>query len=381
MRFTPYASARIVACVILWGAVGGQADTAPADAGKTLGYTIVTRHHSTHETPGGKKECPHGMQSSVMDNYYAKYPAGPIRDEQARKYGVFHNIGPNGENGNHMPLAVEDPLPFREAEGDTSYGMNLDGTTDGRETSHTCKHQKFASSPDGDAAIDNQLYRVIGCSAGYRTSGMQRVTIGEQESTDRMLMEITGVVDERNSPDVTVTFYKGIEPIRRDGAGKPIPYLTQHIDTSGYSSPEFTFRTKGRISDGVLITDPIDKAVLYGGGRLTLTQVKAHDLRLRLKLTEEGATGHMAGYVDVASWWRAATRHAQAYPSVSNVSGPSLYRALLRNADGRRDAATGQCTAISTDYSVEMVRASLVHPKNNARQIAQGRTEAPGSKN
>src|SRR5690606_32823806 len=110
-----------------------------------------------------------------------------------KKFGNIFNRGPNGENPNYFPESVEDPIPFREVEGKISYGMNLDGTTDGRATPRSCKHQKF-TSPDGAEAVDNQLYRALGCSKTYRKSGfVHEVVIQEFEiqSQNRMLIEIT----------------------------------------------------------------------------------------------------------------------------------------------------------------------------------------------
>src|ERR1700683_628895 len=227
----------------------GTAVAAPTQSvpKKSIGLVLVTWAPAVYETHDGKLECPNGLPATNRDNWLLQFPTEEERARVNEKYvhlgpggpastkaptWYLQNRGPQGQNIAFNPTAVEDSLPLREAQGKISYGLNLDGTIDGRGTAKTCEHEKF-SSPEGEQGIDNQLYRVIGCSRGWRKGGFNVEYHGPQfmtSSIDRILIEISNVSDERNDEHVVVKLYKGIDSIPLDAAGKPIPYLPQRID-------------------------------------------------------------------------------------------------------------------------------------------------------
>ncbi len=76
---------------------------------------------------------------------------------------------------------------YRTVASKIAYGLNLDGTTDGRATPKTCGHQKFQGQ-SGEPLVDNQFYRVAGCSK--LTRGTERQT---RNSMGYFIVELRGV--------------------------------------------------------------------------------------------------------------------------------------------------------------------------------------------
>jgi hypothetical protein len=328
-----------------------------APSGRTIGLVLTDWRYALHETPG-LEECPDGLQPSEVLQFKAQ--ADPVGHLQ-KFGGTTQNRGPNGENANYSPLAVDDPIPFKELKTRLGYGFNLDGTTDGRATSNTLAHEKF-TSPEGEQ-VDNQMARVVGCVQGWRKNGFMAEFYSkevETAPTNRHLIEITGVDDETNDPSVEVTLYKGRDRLVRMASGGFIPFMSHRVDVR---FPQFVLRTHGKIVNGVLITEPIALA------RLPLLQIQIPEERriramtLRLKLTPAGAEGLLGGYEDLAAWWN---NHSKSPGSdVGRYSPAALYRALHRYADGYPDPASGQATAISVAYQVSAVRAMIVHPAHS----------------
>jgi hypothetical protein len=77
--------------------------------------------------------------------------------------------GPAGENVCNNPKSfVDDPRhpPHREILNKVAFGLNLDGTSDGRATCVTCGHQKLEGL-NGDAAVDNLGRQVFVCGRAH----------------------------------------------------------------------------------------------------------------------------------------------------------------------------------------------------------------------
>lgn len=326
---------------------------------ETIGLVLTEWRHALYETPGGKEECPEGFAKSEEDQHRAMENS----QEQLEKFGYFLNRGPNGENASYMPWMVEDPLPSPELKTRIGYGLNLDGTQNGEATSKSCAHEKFVM-PNG-APVDNQLARVVGCTASWRSGGFA-TEFYKQEiinfPLNRILIEIRGVDDEVNDPEVTVNIYKGKDGLSLGAGGTIPPFQNQRIDER-YT--RYMYETKGKIVDGVLTTDPIPEAWFPIYWITTPAERLVRDMRLRLNLTRTGAEGILGGYEDLKIWWSAHSRGlGGAAASVGPFSNPWYYRAAHRYADGYPDPESGQCTAISSAYKITAVRALIAHPDN-----------------
>ncbi len=326
--------------------------------GKTIGLVLTKEMPGHWESPGARIECPDGLQFMDRENW-AALPEEERKAHQA-KFGHRYNRGPNGESTTAAPWATKDPLPLRETQSKISYGFNLDGTEDGRETETTCKHEKFRS-PDGATAVDNQLYRVMGCTKGWRVGGAAaeyRVMEFPTYSANRILIEISEVDDEKNDNDVSVKIYKGLDTLLKDSRGEFLPNFSQRVDVRWPIIAE----TRGRIENGVLNIDPVDHAYFPMRWNVRSSSREWYDMHIELRLTETGAEGTIGGYQDLEKYWGMYRRGLSVSTDNSGWSLPALYHATVRHADGRKDPKTGQCTAISSLLNVKAVHTFIIQP-------------------
>jgi hypothetical protein len=324
-------------------------------AGGVIGFVMSSWYFALYETPGGKEECPDGLQYSHIENYKAQFPTDADRTAFEHRFSYYTNRGPNGENVFYNPTTVQDLLPMREVHGKTAIGLNLDGKIGPND---------FVS-PEGEPGIDNQLYRVLGCIGGERSKGVIAENGNENLRTsafNRILLEITGVHSLSDDDSVDVTIYRGLDPLILDSSRNAVPLTTQRIDTR--RGARFVHHLKGKIVGGVLTTEPQDVLLPWEQQSGTLTERSFQQMRLRLKLTPNGASGLMGAYHDVEEWWLSFSKiwGSGEIADISGWSAPTVYAALHRYADARPDPQTGQNTAISAAYKVEFVRAFIVHP-------------------
>ena len=344
----------------LCGALGlavlgvGQAAQPPLTEGgsalhnRSLGYVLTERRWAVYETEGGKTECPQGFNEGNREEFKKLFPTDgrerTVAETQLKREGEQWH-----------PETVDYSMPFKEAQGRISYGLNLDGKTDA---------QDFAS-PEGEPGIDNQLYRAIGCTAGYRTGGpfYHFENLFMQQSGDsRVLLEIGDIDDLTQDEQVTVTTYRGLDSLLTDASGLDfMPGGTQRIDTRW--GRQYVSRTTGKIVDGVLITEPIDKLLMPWGRGISFQYQVFRGTRFKLKLTPDKAEGLLAGYADVDSYTLRKSEgwstHHQSYGQFSMIS---QYQAMKRLADGYPDPKTGKNTAISSAMRVKFTQVFIQHP-------------------
>ncbi|MCB2107452.1 MAG: hypothetical protein KDE14_07115 [Rhodobacteraceae bacterium] len=356
-------------------AVIGVSGSAAAEK-QTVGLVLTEWHLATVETPDAKAECPDGFQWGNVDNWKALYPNQADQDEMHREHGFTQHRGKNGENVFVYPWTGHDPLPFREIANDVSYGADLDGVGSGEETPKTCKHENF-NGIDGRENVDNQLYRVLGCQKALRRGGFYDARFSEEKKMRlmaRWLVEITDVDSLENDDHVVINTYKGRDKLVADAAGNVLPWISQRVDERG---PRFMQTTTGRIVDGVLYSDPVHLVFSTATHNL-VGETDILDAQFELKLSETAAEGIIVGYHDLDAWWKQYTKQSMSREHVTPVSGPSVWEAAVRLADGHKDPATGQCTAISTAYEVKFTRAFIVR-EFDSPDVATAPDAAPSS--
>lgn len=324
----------------------------------TIAYVMTDKYWSVYETPG-KSECPQGFNDGPREQFKKLFSDGKQRSI------VEAQLKREGEQWH--PSTSPEPFVFHEAQSKVSYGMDLDGKIGPND---------FVG-PNGEQGIDNQLYRAIGCIGHYRTGG----TINHFENLfmrsyddARIVIELTGVDSLVNDNDVTVTTYRGDDGLLQDATGDGfIPGGTQRIDTRW--GKQYIVKLKGKIVNGVLTTEPIDRIELPWG--VTFGTSGYHvfrGMRLQLKLTEDRAEGLIAGYVDVDAFiHHLNTSWSTHHHSYGQLSSPSLYRALRRLADGYPDPKTGVKTAISAAVTTKFVQVYVVHPAKNQLVVSTGK--------
>ncbi len=319
-----------------------------------IGYVLTERHWAIHETEASA-DCPQGMNSRGSRDLFAELFPEPdsgeytVADTRLMIEGYqYHNSAAISD--------IYDALPFYEPQGNVSYGLNLDGEVSPNDF----------QNPTGEEGIDNQLFRALGCIAGYRKDGPYWFFENDfmiNNGYNRWMIELSGVDDLVNDDDVTVTTYRGLDRLLTDATGEGfIVGATQRVDTRWGQS--FIEETKGKIIDGVLTTEPI--AQLKFPWSQPGPSDGYHifkDLRLQLTLTSQQAQGLMAGYVDVEQFnHRFRTNWAMHHQNYGQSSSASEYVELKRLADGYPDPETGDNTAISGAVEVTLTQVYIVHP-------------------
>ena len=352
-----------------------------AEEGETLGFAVVSFYTSVYETKY-MEECPRGLAIG-NDEIWWKSLDPAVRDEltdggeiepvTGTRRAMSALRGPNGEDVCWYPLSVQDP-PLKIVEGQISFGMNLDGNTDGSPTENTCAHDNF-SSPEGVPGIDNQMYRLLGCVYGWRDSGyIETNANGELRDTSQgvILIEVSGVDDRRNDDHVIVRTYRANDVLPKDSQGNILPFASFRV----HNVPRYGTEARGRIVDGVLSTDPVETFLPYYGN-LDHAEIHLKDMRMRLDLEaeENRAKGIIAGYRDFENFW-SYFRKGEYLSVTGQFSCPAIYVAAKELADGYPDPETGECTALSSSYSIEAIPAFIIHEPSEAVDGLQAQNSA-----
>jgi hypothetical protein len=171
-----------------------------------------------------------------------------------------------------------------------------------------------------------------------------------------MVMEISGFEDLRNAENVTVGLYSSADPVATDGAGN----LVTGASLDMHPDKKFRNVLKGHIKDGVLSIDPADVHLQLRMGPLD-TEWWFRSTHLQVQLGPDSAKGMLAAYADVETLYKFTGTAPVDGAVVGGYTCPGIYNAYWRLADGYKDEATGQCTAISTAWRIEAVRGYLIH--------------------
>jgi hypothetical protein len=314
-------------------------------------------------------ECPEGMAASNDELWWrglsrqdrARLTNNGLRGQDARG-GLAMLRGPKGENVCVNPDAVTDP-PLRTIRGKYSYGANLDGTSDGKATPKTCAHEKFLGH-DGKTAVDNQLYRLVGCVYGWRKGGYIETQASEDRGVSNLgmiLIEITGVDNRLNDDDVTVSFYRSIDQFAMDGFGKPLPYQSYRVDSDDNGKPTYGDKVKGKIVNGVLTTERGDVSLpFYGLYTFMNPIIKDFGLTLEVTTDEKLGKGQITGYYDMSDFLNYVSGMAGHTSATDNC--PSIWAKAPALADGYPDPKTGQCTMFSSAFDIGVYPAFVVLP-------------------
>jgi len=314
-----------------------------------IGYVMTHRAWAVQQSPEGKVECPAGYNDGPREQFKQLFPS-----DGTKRTLVETQI--MREARQWFPDMSEEGFKFKEAGGKVSYGLDLDGKIGAEDF----------TNQDGVKGVDNQLYRAIGCISNYRAPE-GTIYHFEQEymrryNYNRMMIELSGVDSLVNDPEVEVRSYRGLDPLLTSATGESfISGGTQRPDMRFGKS--FISHWKGKIVDGVLITDASDYRFPSGQAFDTNDFHYIRGAQYHLKLTENGAEGLIAGYIDV-EWFNhhLNTSWSTHHQSYGQLSAPSLYRALNRLADGFPDPKSGQMRGISGALNVKYTQVYINHP-------------------
>jgi hypothetical protein len=328
---------------------------------RTIGYVTTDLHWGIHQTDSEENDCPDGLNGwGPRETFAALYPnGGPVQDTQLAREAL-----------KYFPKDKPAQFPYIYSKSTLSVGLNLDGKVGPNDY----------VSPTGEKGIDNALQRVLGCNAQFRAPEGQLQLFGNKNVRNavwnRTLIEITNVDSLTRSDDVTVTIYRGRDPLLLDATGEGVaPGGTQRVDLR-WGKPLIQ-QLKGKIVDGVLTTEPVKRghyawSLYYDGHEL----IEWRDMRLQLTLTPERATGVIAGYVDVESFYTWLIPWSTHHLSYGRLDPAEFYWAVRNQADAYPNEK-GEMTAISGALKVDLVQAFIVHPAPEGEDVQKMTSAAP----
>jgi len=341
--------------------------------------------------------CPRGMNQSYQDprKVYAHLP--DIHEKVGEGYEELEDrveeIAENDPDVKSYCLHPELGSPdagYRSVSGDDVpvFGIDMDGrdsTLTQSAAPGTCPHEDFRGM-NGEAGVDNQYFRVMGCNPGYQSTGLGN-TFNTAMLTGAwgMLIKLSGVDDIQNDEEVEVSIYANGDPIRLSPDREPLPYATYTVHRE---SRFYAGSTRGRIVDRVLRTGPVDVRIPYDVNAMFVDRALL-DAQLRVTLTDKGVKGdksviegYLAGYAPIEEQYDLEIGFRDARVGTEENSEPSpfrrrmaagigkagamgytcegVYHAFYEHADGHPDPETGKCTSISTQYRIEAIPAFIV---------------------
>jgi hypothetical protein len=304
-----------------------------------------------------KIDCPEGRSPSLREAFLATQTqaerARLLKPESSveleRRYKTDYVFGPGGKDICTSPAAFDTPDRPLQKTGQSRIGpgLDLDGAADDEHpAAGTCAHKSF-TSPTGERGIDNQFFRAIACNTFWRgaLSGGPGDALGESPLVNGVaVMVVRGVESWDNDPQVQVVV-----------AGSPDKAPTdarqQIVDGGSMSmtdNPRWRAVLKGRIENGVLITEPADIVlpdnwVGASGGEVILKRA-----RLRVKLQPNGdLAGDAGGYRPLDNVIGTLEVGGPGVASTAGVDCASVRKTLRMLADGDPDPKTGACTTVS----------------------------------
>ena len=336
----------------------------PADG--VMGFVVTSLVPPVLQEKGA---CPMGTVLKVRDQYLQTLPA----EERARlslkenepelvtkwQASVF---GPNSTNICSQPDMFSRP-EMRTVQSKYAQGLALDGGDPGQ----SCAQPQF-TSPGGEGGIDNQEYRVMGCTLEWRgTDGLRGdVAVGMQqfivsgEWTQVLLLK--GVNSLQNDPDVTIIYANTPDRPASDSQGNLLRGASFTISTK---PPRERNVLHGRIVNGVLTSDPQDikLAQTWGQGgardiRGNRTKIDYRRARLRLTFQPDGSLrGMMGGYKPVFDVVQSPGIGGVGSALVAGIDCAQYLQTLRKYADGIKDPKTGKCNGISAALQMTAIPA------------------------
>ena len=375
---------RFVVCASLSVACGAHAET-PFLQNGAAGFVVSDIKYALAPDADKSGACPRGMSKNVAE-IYAMTPNGKRRKGEAEgDYGkrLEQEAGalvksPDGKNLCMNPEAGQPDPHFQTVQrSDIPVdGIDLDGNdANGAPASGMCPHQDFVSLT-GEHGVDNQFYRVVGCSRSFQSTGMSNGFATEMLTGSwGILLTLNAVDDLKNDDSVEVGLFANADPIQLSPARDVLGYATYAID----QDPRFRAKTRGRIKDGVLTTDPVDVRFHHVVNSLRLERPLQHAV-LRATISDAGVLeGYLGGYAPVEEMYDvqfgfrngkkggdelgplALRMHTGVGAArVLGYTCPGAYYSLYKYADGDPDPQSGRCTSISVQYRIKAINAFVV---------------------
>jgi hypothetical protein len=353
---------------------------APISSSGTTKSFVISWFAQAHDV--SDNQCAKLNERPSEDEYYALMTPQEAAAERERlksqggvgyENGVMDLRGPHKLSATLLPGIVPDP-GLVVPQTNIARGLDLDGDDGtGKPPPGIRKHKNYVSE-DGRKGIDNQLFTVQGCIKGYMGHKgflMQYSNEQRRNGLVSMIVQISGIDNDRDDDSVDVTMLYSRDPMAKNADGSRIlPDYTFRL-TDDVAFTHYFARLHGRIVNGVIITDPVEKLQFQPGIDAEITFYHA---AMRLQIQPDGTLkGVVGGYQD---WRRLTMINAGSTQELNfGLNVPALYDAFKRYADGMKDPVTGQYLGISSAYDIEAVPA-FIPPRQLRALAAQGSATA-----
>lgn len=317
----------------------------------------------------GQDACPQGPALKIKDQYLASLPeAERVRlslkenEPELTKRWQATVFGAGGTNICSQPDMFDRPL-LRTVQSRNAWGLDLDKDAE----SESCEHEEF-STPDGRDGIDNQEYRVMGCTLEWRgkdgvagdiASGMRQFHASGEWTQVILLRGVNSLVHDA---DVEVIYANTADRPPADSKGN---FLRGASFAVNDTAPRHRNVLKGQIENGVLTTSPQDirLAQTWGQGgardiRGTRSRYDFRRARLRLVFQPDGSLqGLVGGYRPVFDVIQSPSIGGFGAATTAGIDCAAMLGTLRKHADGVRDPKSGKCTAVSSAMRLSAVPA------------------------
>lgn len=335
----------------------------------------------------GADACPQGTSPKLRDAYLAQQTPEErarllLKENEAELTRRWQSdvFGPNGTNICSQPDLFENRPLLRTVQSKYAWGLDLDGAGKAPVSkADTCEHDSF-ETPTGEQGIDNQEYRVMGCTLEWR--GVDGIA-GDQEIGMKQFMVsgewtqvilLRGVNSLQRDDNVEVIYANTPDRPAVDSTGKILPGASFSISNR---PPRNRNVLRGRIENGVLTTAVSDIVLTqtWGQGgardiRGNRTKYDFRKARLRLTFQPDGsATGMLGGYRPVFDVIQSPALGGVGSATVAGIDCAANLHTLRKYADGLRDPKSGKCTGVSSAMRIQAMPA-FVNDLNSATRTA-----------
>jgi hypothetical protein len=269
----------------------------------------------------------------------------------------------NGKDNIYQnPESMPDPQ-LKSAKGSFAYGFNLDGKVE---------KDGFKEPLTGEAGVDNQLFRAMGCMRAFRgLPGGGRPNSPEikwdvlRNQMPAWLLTVTRP-DGGADGEATVTIHRATDPVTRDGSGTNVQAdMTYRLD----SNPRAHSVIKGAVKGGVFTAAADEVNIVMDQYVSPELRFKKAHLRLAVQ-PDGGLKGMIGGYLP---WYpiyfgQGVSGYVAEY--ASSIHLPGLHYNLKKFADADPDPVTGQNRQISSAFFIEAVPAYVQPAKDKVATTA-----------
>ena len=386
MRFVLHSTA-LAALLALGPSVGGEAANralpAPPPGGE-MGFVV---NYFIQPVIQGPDACPSGTVPKLRDAYLLRQTPEErarlsLKENEAELVRAWQTdvFGPGGTNICSNPDLFERPLNGT-VQSKNSWGLNLDDAEAGKDSAETCAQENFAS-PAGEKGIDNQEYRVMGCTLEWRgvdgVAGDQEIGMRQFHASGEwtQVILLRGVDSLVNDDSVEVIYANTPDRPMADSSGKFLPGASFTISDK---APRNRNVLRGHIANGVLTTDSADIVLTQtwgqGGARDIRGNRTKYDFRrgkLRLAFQSDGSvTGMLGGYRPVFDVIHSPALGGAGSALVAGIDCAANLRTLRQYADGLRNPRTGKCEGVSSAIRITAIPAFVTDLPQPTRTAAR----------